>query len=138
MGQVIGYARLSSAEQATGQTLEQQIDRLERAGAAEVLVDLMPGTSTARPKYKELLRRVEEGIVSRVIATRLDRLCRSGTETCRLIDLFSSDDAPELVLLDDPHEISTVGGRLALRITGVAAMLTINRQEFRQRICTDA
>lgn len=127
MGQVIGYARLSSAEQATGQTLEQQIDRLERAGATEVLVDLMPGTSTARPKYRELLRRVEAGIVSKVIATRLDRLCRSASETCRLVDLFATDGAPELTLLDDPAEMSTIGGRLKLRLVGVMAQTEVER-----------
>jgi len=127
MGQVVGYARLSTAEQASGQTLQQQIQRLETAGADEVLVDLMPGTSTGRPKYRELLSRIEKGLVAKVVATRWDRLSRSSAETCRLVDLFSADGAPALELLDDPLDLSTVGGRLQLRLLGAIAEAEVER-----------
>ena len=52
MGSVVGYARLSTAEQAKGQSLEQQIARLKEAGAQEVTYDLMSGTSERRPRYR--------------------------------------------------------------------------------------
>ena len=118
----IGYARLSTAEQARGQALEQQIARLEEAGAEEVLVDLMSGTSTARPQYRELLRRIEARQVGTVIATRLDRLSRGASETVRLSEVFAVEGAPLLVLLDEPEmDLQSVSGRMAFRMIGVIA-----------------
>ena len=127
MGSVIGYARLSTADQAKGLTLEQQVTRLRSAGAEEVLIDLMSGTTTARPKYREILKRVEAGTVSTVIATRWDRLSRSAAETCRLVDVFAADGAPELRLLDDPMDLTTIGGRMQLRLLGVIAQGEVER-----------
>lgn len=124
---VLGYARLSTADQARGLTLEQQVSRLREAGAEEVLIDLLSGTSTARPKYRELLRRVEAGEVATVICTRWDRLSRSAAETCRLVDLFAADGAPELQLLDDPLDLTTIGGRLQLRLLGAVAQAEVER-----------
>ncbi len=123
----IGYARLSTADQARGLTLEQQVARLREAGADEVLIDLLSGSTTARPKYRELLRRIGEGTVSRVIATRWDRICRSASETCRMVDLLTSEGAPELLLLDDPQDLSSIGGRAQLRMLGVFAQMEAER-----------
>ncbi|WP_041434366.1 recombinase family protein [Synechococcus sp. CC9605] len=95
MASVVGYARLSTVEQARGTlTLEQQVSRLKSAGAGEVLVDLMSGTSEARPRYRELIRRVKAGTMEKVVATRWDRLTRGAAETCKLVDVFSADGAP--------------------------------------------
>lgn len=133
-GQVIGYARLSTADQAKGLTLEQQVTRLREAGATEVLVDLMTGTTTARPKYRELLRRIDAGEVSKVLATRWDRICRSATETCRMVDVFCAEGAPVLVLLDDPQDLSTIGGRAQLRMLGVFAQMEAERIRERSAV----
>ena len=127
MASVVGYARLSTTDQARGLTLEQQVQRLKEAGAGEVLVDLMSGTSEARPRYRELLKRVKAGDVSKVVATRWDRLTRGATETCRLVDVFTADGAPDLVLLDDPMDLSSVGGRLQLRLLGAVAQAEVER-----------
>lgn len=124
---VIGYARLSTADQARGITLEQQVSRLRDAGANEVLVDLMSGTTTARPQYRELLRRIKAGELQKVIATRWDRLSRSAAETCKLVDLFAADGAPALQLLDDPLDLTTIGGRLQLRLLGAVAQSEVER-----------
>jgi hypothetical protein len=126
-GAVVGYARLSTADQAKGLTLEQQVSRLRDAGATEVLIDLLSGTTTARPRYRELLRRIGEGAVAKVIATRWDRICRSASETCRMVDLLTAEGAPELLLLDDPQDLSTIGGRAQLRMLGVFAQMEAER-----------
>ncbi len=127
VGAVVGYARLSTADQAKGLTLEQQVSRLREAGATEVLIDLLSGTSTARPKYRELLRRIGEGSVSKIVATRWDRICRSASETCRMVDLLCAEGAPELLLLDDPQDLSSIGGRAQLRMLGVFAQMEAER-----------
>lgn len=125
---VVGYARLSTADQARGLTLEQQVSRLRDAGAERVLVDLLSGTTTSRPRYRELLELVEKRQVKRVIATRLDRLSRGAGETVRLSEVFSEEGAPELQLLDDPGmDLSTVGGRLQMRLLGVVAAGEVER-----------
>ena len=127
----VGYARLSTAEQARGQALEQQIARLEEAGAERVIVDLQSGTSTRRPGYRELLELVEARQVGRVIATRLDRLSRGASETVRLSEVFAAEGAPELLLLDDPVDLQTVGGRLQMRLLGVIAAGEVERLKER-------
>ena len=131
MASVVGYARLSTADQDKGLTLEQQVDRLKEAGAEVVLTDLMSGRSTERPRYKELLKRCAAGEISKVICTRWDRLTRGAAETCKLVDLFSADDAPELHLLDDPIDLSTIGGKLQLRILGAVAEAEVERTSER-------
>ena len=127
MASVVGYARLSTADQDKGLTLDQQVARLKKAGASEVLVEVRSGTSEARPRYRELLKRVKAGSVSKVVATRWDRLTRGAAETCRLVDVFAADGAPELQLLDDDLNLSTIGGRLQLRMLGAMAQAEVER-----------
>ena len=129
---VVGYARLSTAEQARGLTLEQQVSRLRDAGAQEVLVDLMSGRTTARPNYRRLMQMVEARQVGRVVATRLDRLSRGASETVRLSEVFSEDGAPQLQLLDDPGlDLTTVGGRMQMRMIGVVCAGEVERTSER-------
>lgn len=125
---VVGYARLSSQEQAAGTvTLEQQVTRLEEAGAVEVLVEVVSARAKRRPQFEDLMRRVEGRQVARVIATRLDRLSRTASETVRLAEVFGRADAPALQLLDDPVDLSTIGGRLQLQLLGVVAAAEVDR-----------
>jgi DNA invertase Pin-like site-specific DNA recombinase len=71
MGQVIGYARVSSV----GQSLDVQLDKLTKAGCERVS-EKVSGTSTdGREQLAELLRYVREG--DDVVITKLDRLGRS-------------------------------------------------------------
>jgi DNA invertase Pin-like site-specific DNA recombinase len=123
----IGYARLSTAEQAEGQALEQQIDRLRKAGAATVIHDLDSGSKDQREGFTRLLDLVRGRQVDRVVATRLDRLSRRAATTCELADLFGADDAPELVLLDDGIDARTIGGRTMLRVLGALAQQELER-----------
>lgn len=136
-GLKLGYARLSTAEQALGLTLDQQVDRLKKAGAEEVLVDLMSGRSAARPGYQKLLRLIENGEVASLVATRVDRLARSASEICRLVDLFSADGAPTLELLDDPADLASIGGRMQLRLLGVFAQGETERLRERSKAGKD-
>jgi len=124
---VVGYGRLSTQEQTRGLTKSQQIARLKEAGADEVLFDVMSGTSNARPQYRKLLRLIESRSVDRVVATRWDRISRNASENCRMVDVFSADGAPELLILDDPHDLSTIGGRAQLRMLGVFAQMEVER-----------
>jgi DNA invertase Pin-like site-specific DNA recombinase len=124
---IVGYARLSTQEQAEGQALEQQIDRLKKAGATGVIQDLDSGSKDHREGFIRLLDLVRGRQVDRVVATRLDRLSRRAATTCELADLFGADDAPELQLLDDGIDARTIGGRTMIRVLGALAQQELER-----------
>jgi len=124
---IVGYARLSTQEQAEGQALEQQIDRLRKAGATSVIHDLDSGSKDRREGFIRLLDLVRGRQVDRVVATRLDRLSRRAATTCELADLFGADDAPELQLLDDGIDARTIGGRTMIRVLGALAQQELER-----------
>jgi DNA invertase Pin-like site-specific DNA recombinase len=124
---VVGYARLSTQEQAEGQALEQQIDRLRKAGATAVIQDLDSGAKDHREGFTRLLEMVRTRQVDRVVAVRLDRLSRRAATTCELADLFGADDAPELMLLDDGIDARTIGGRTMIRVLGALAQQELER-----------
>lgn len=71
MGDVLGYARVSTGDQdVAGQTM-----RLEQAGAIRVFTDVRSGKSMDRPGLAELLAYSRMGDTLAVV--RLDRLGRS-------------------------------------------------------------
>ena len=76
MRKIVGYARLSTQEQASGQTLEQQIDNLKEAGAEEIFYDLASGSEGELKKRKQFLKMLDEadkGEIKKIICTRIDR-----------------------------------------------------------------
>ena len=68
---VIGYARVSTI----GQTLEQQTEALEAAGAGRVFHDVMSGVRDDRPGFAECLQYLRDG--DTLVVWRLDRLGRN-------------------------------------------------------------
>lgn len=84
----VGYARVSSKSQADTDALNQQVQRLKKAGAAEILTDIQSGREDSRKSYKQLLKMVKSGAATEVITTRLDRLGRNAIEIHRAIELF--------------------------------------------------
>jgi site-specific DNA recombinase len=68
---VIAYARVSSREQAENSAaLDQQIARLDLAGAELVLVDIesgREGKESDPPNFQKLMQWVRSGLVKRVI-----------------------------------------------------------------------
>jgi DNA invertase Pin-like site-specific DNA recombinase len=73
MGHLIGYARVSTAEQ----DLHLQRDALRRAGCSEehIFCDIASGARTARPGLEACLQALEPG--DTLMVWRLDRLGRS-------------------------------------------------------------
>ena len=68
---LIGYARVSTI----GQTLEQQTEALEAAGAGRVFHDVMSGVRDDRPGFAECLQYLRDG--DTLVVWRLDRLGRN-------------------------------------------------------------
>jgi DNA invertase Pin-like site-specific DNA recombinase len=81
---VYGYARVSTKGQAKdGNSIEAQTDALSSAGAVEIYKEAFTGTTTDRPEFEKLLKKLKEG--DTLIVTKLDRIARSASEGSQLI-----------------------------------------------------
>lgn len=110
---IIGYARVSSKEQAqNSHALEQQIERLKQAGAEEVLADVESGwkNESDRTNLKQLMLLVENRQVDQVLVTRLDRLSRRGLKSFQIIEKFLKSNVT-LKALDESFDLTTAAGR---------------------------
>ncbi|QLE52921.1 recombinase family protein (plasmid) [Nostoc sp. C057] len=93
MKRIIGYARVSSREQAEDhQALEQQIARLLKAGATEIFVEVKSGRRDDRAKLNQLIILVQLKQVDGVIVTRIDRIARSLPKLRQFLDVFVNSD----------------------------------------------
>ncbi len=112
MKPIIGYARVSSEEQADTHALEQQKNRLFQAGAPRIYVDVESGRNPEREQLKKVLDLVEQKEVSAVIATRWDRISRNSKLYENIKKIFR-DSGVKLLLLDQGEvDLKTAAGEL--------------------------
>lgn len=79
-----GYARVSTIGQgAHGNSLQDQIAKLQAAGAEEIMQDTFTGTKIDRPAFTQLLGKLQAG--DQLIVTKLDRFARSTVEGVQTI-----------------------------------------------------
>src|SRR3954470_19633501 len=105
MGEMLGYARVSTGDQdVAGQTL-----RLERAGAIRVFTDVRSGKSMDRPGLAELLACARRGDTLAVV--RLDRLGRSLAELLSSVNLLK-ERGIALVSLEEKIDTGSAAGEL--------------------------
>ena len=72
---IYGYARVSTRGQMTGNSLEEQKERLMSAGCEEIFYEAYTGTKKDRPELNKVMSLLSEG--DTLIVTKLDRLARS-------------------------------------------------------------
>ncbi|MBF2074543.1 MAG: recombinase family protein [Synechococcales cyanobacterium C42_A2020_086] len=128
--EVVGYARVSSREQAENSAaLAQQIARLEVFGAGLVLSDVesgREGKEDSRAQFQKLMGWVRNGLVKKVIITRLDRLSRSLPTLRRTLAEFQQSECI-LVALDDNIDLSTASGKFHVNMLGALAEMESDR-----------
>ena len=124
---VIGYIRVSTAEQASeGYSLAAQEAKL-RSYAELYDLDLVrieadPGQSGKdldRPALQAALEALRSGDADAILVGKLDRLTRSVADMARLIDEFFGEKAPHkaaLFSVADQIDTRTAGGRLVLNV----------------------
>jgi len=110
------YARVSSAKQK--EDLERQKELLRsHFPKYELLSDIGSGVNFKRPGLKTLLERASRGIVSEVVVTHRDRLCRFAFDllqhilslhSAKLVVLFNESTSDEQELAEDILAINTV------------------------------
>ena len=92
------------------------------------------GKNTDRPKFQQLVRDIEQGLISRVIVYKLDRISRSIIDFSNMMELFQRYNV-EFVSSTEKFDTSTPMGRAMLNICIVFAQL--ERETIQKRV-TDA
>lgn len=80
---IYGYARVSSAGQLDGTSLDSQYEALRAAGCDEILSEQFTGMSSDRPQFSRLLSMLQEG--DTLVVTKLDRFARSSIDGITLV-----------------------------------------------------
>jgi len=92
------------------------------------------GKNTDRPKFQELIRDIQKGLISKVVVYKLDRISRSIIDFAGMMELFGRYNV-EFVSATEKFDTSTPMGRAMLNICIVFAQL---ERETIQRRVTDA
>ncbi|KAA3448165.1 DNA invertase [Mesorhizobium sp. SARCC-RB16n] len=115
-GRLIGYARVSTEEQAT----EAQEIELRSAGCDVIVQEHGSGASRARPALSRLLREIDAG--DTLVVVRLDRLARSVGHLLEVIEDLTTRNA-HFRSLHDPIDTTTPQGMFSLQVLGAVAQL---------------
>jgi DNA invertase Pin-like site-specific DNA recombinase len=124
MSQLVGYARVSTAEQSP----TSQLDALKVAGCDRVFTETASGAQRNRPELHQALDYMRKGDV--LVVWRLDRLARSVRQ---LVDTAADLHARgiEMRSLHDAIDTSTATGRLTFHL--FAALAEFERDVIRDR-----
>ena len=124
MGHLLGYARVSTAEQ----NADLQVDELTSAGCYRVFTDHASGALDRRPQLDAVLEQLRPG--DTLVVWRLDRLGRS---LRHLIDTVTALDERGVGFrsLRESIDTTTPGGRLVFHLFG--ALAHFEREIIRDR-----
>ncbi|MES4992418.1 recombinase family protein [Phyllobacterium sp. 22229] len=115
-GRLIGYARVSTDEQAT----EAQEIELRSAGCIVVVQEHGSGASRARPALSTLLSEIVAG--DTLVVVRIDRLARSVGHLLEVIENLT-EKGVHFRSLRDPIDTTTAQGMFSLQVLGAVAQL---------------
>ncbi len=120
----IGYARISTGEQ----SLDPQIEALNRTGCQRIFSDVLSGARADRPGLADALAALGEG--DTLVIWRLDRLARS---LRHLLDLTAdiAERGVGLHSLSEAIETDSAAGRLMLHV--LAALTEFERGLISER-----
>jgi DNA invertase Pin-like site-specific DNA recombinase len=114
MGDILGYARVSTADQdVAGQRM-----RLTQAGAIKVFTDVRSGRTMDRPGLGSLLDYARKGDTLAVV--RLDRLGRSLGELLATVELLRARGI-DLLSLEEKINTASAAGELVFHMFGAIA-----------------
>lgn len=82
---IYGYARVSTAgQERTGNSLDEQYQSLKKEGCQEIVSEQYTGTTMNRPKFQELINKLQKG--DTLVVTKLDRFARSAGDGSKLAE----------------------------------------------------
>lgn len=89
------------------------------------------GKNTDRPKFQELVRDIERGLISDVVVYKLDRISRSIVDFAKMMEMFQQHHV-EFISATEKFDTSTPMGRAMLNICIVFAQL--ERETIQRRV----
>ena len=122
---IVGYARVSTFEQ----TLDLQINDLEKYGCGKIFKEKVSGTKSDRPVLNECLETLQEG--DSLVVWRLDRLGRSLKELINIVTNLNDRKIKFQSIKDGAIDTSTANGVLIFNI--FAALAQFERDLIRER-----
>lgn len=111
---ILGYARVSTEQQ----SLDRQLDALQKYGCDLIFDEKMTGTKRDRPELEKLLDRMTEG--DTVVIAELSRLGRSTKDLIELVELFQKKGV-HLISLKEQIDTSTSTGKLLFTLMSALA-----------------
>ncbi|MEP1698302.1 MAG: recombinase family protein [Paracoccaceae bacterium] len=135
MGEMIGYARVSSKSQ----NITPQIDALTRAGVAPEHLYQEKASGTKRDGRTELEALLSRGVRrgDKLVITRLDRLARSMRDLQNIAHVLKAKEV-DLFVTEQAIDTSTAEGRLFFNMLGSIAEFETELRKARQREGIDA
>lgn len=126
MSETVGYARVSS----TGQSLDVQLDKLDRAGCTRVFSEKRSGRQVDnRPELRRCLEFLRDGDV--LVIARLDRMARSVLDLAKIAELLQRKGVA-LRVLDQAIDTGTSEGRLMFSLLSAFAQFENDIRSERQ------
>lgn len=120
---LVGYARVSSV----GQSLDIQIDKLNKYGCDKLFKEKRSGTTSDRPELTHCRSYVRSG--DTLVITKLDRLARSTYHLTQIAEELKSNGV-ELVVIDQNINTTTPSGKLLFNmLASIAEFETEIRKE---------
>lgn len=120
----IGYARVSTKDQ----SLELQLDALQKAGCEKIYSEQISGKSTDRPELKKMIDHLRDG--DTVVVWKLDRLGRSLRDLVTLVSNFQ-EQGVEFQSVQDKIDTTTPMGKFAFHL--FAALAEFERDIISER-----
>ncbi|GGJ57558.1 recombinase family protein [Deinococcus roseus] len=124
MGEIVGYARVSTRDQ----NLELQLDSLKKEGCERIFTDHLSGASTDRPGFEEALKFLRSG--DKLVVWKLDRLGRSLQHLIETVKLLEARGVA-LHVVQEKLDTSSTNGKLFFHIFG--ALAEFERDVIRDR-----
>jgi len=126
MGEIVGYARVSTA----GQSLDVQQDKLKQFGCTRVFAEKRSGRQAeGRAELQACLQFLRDGDV--LVITRLDRMARSVLDLAKIADQLKNKGVA-LKVLDQALDTSTSEGKLMFSLLGAFAEFECDIRAERQ------
>ena len=128
------YAR-QSVDKKDSISIDSQIEFCKfelKGGSCKEFTDKgFSGKNTDRPRFQEMIRDIEQGLIKRVIVYKLDRISRSIIDFSNMMELFLKYNV-EFVSCTEKFDTSTPMGRAMLNICIVFAQL--ERETIQMRV----
>lgn len=129
-GQILGYARVSTAQNRQENSLAAQVKALKSAGATKIFKEKISGVAKERPEFDRMLDYCRE--VDVIICSKLDRITRSISGLAKLLDTLKDKQVGFKVLNMPALDTTTMHGELVLSI--LSACAAFERQMISARV----